>query len=351
MSVNSLFVLSLGLILYLFLAWGFKRLPKEKWQILACVPKEKKEGQSWQGINYTYYGFLQATAYIFAVSLLMVLLGSLAVPKIMVLTLIVFFLTLCAPLSKLIARVVEGKPFTFTVGGASFAGLILSPWLIWATNATLGRAMVFQAPLFITITVIAIAYVMGEGMGRLSCLSFGCCYGKPISQSHPLVRKIFPRFYVVFTGRTKKIAYAHNLDGQPVIPVQAMTSVIYTGAGLGGIYLFLEGFYCAAFFLVIGVSQVWRFLSEFLRADFRGEQRISGYQIMALTSLFYAAGLPFVFPPADVEPARIMVGLASLWSPDVIIFLQLLWLAIFIFTGRSRVTGADLTLYVVRDMV
>lgn len=351
MSVNSLFVLSLGLILYIFLFWGFKRLPKETWQILACVPKKKKEGQSWQGINYTYYGFFQATAYVFAVSLLMVLLGSLAVPKIMILTLIVFSLSLCVPLSKLIARVVEGKLFTFTVGGASFAGLILSPWLIWATNATLGRTIGFQTPVFITIAVIAIAYVMGEGMGRLSCLSFGCCYGKPLSQSHPLVRKIFSRFYVVFTGKTKKIAYAHNLDGQPIIPVQAMTSFIYAGAGLGGIYLFLEGFYCAAFFLVAGVSQIWRFLSEFLRADFRGGKRISGYQIMALTSLFYAAGLPFVFPPTAVEPVRIMVGLTSLWSPDVIIFLQILWSAIFIFTGRSRVTGADLTLYVVRDRV
>jgi hypothetical protein len=30
------------------------------------------------------------------------------------------------------------------------------------------------------------------------------------------------------------------------------------------------------------VTQVWRFLSEFLRADYRGSGRISAYQVMAL---------------------------------------------------------------------
>ena len=79
----------------------------------------------------------------------------------------------------------------------------------------------------------------------------------------------------VFSGKTKKIAYAHGLDGQKVIPVQALTSLIFCASGLAGVYLFLEGHYQTAFLQAVVVTQFWRFVSELLRADYRGEGKIS----------------------------------------------------------------------------
>jgi hypothetical protein len=44
-------------------------------------------------------------------------------------------------------------------------------------------------------------------------------------------------------------------------------------------------------------------------------------------------------------------GIRLLWQPGVILCLQGLWLGIFVFTGRSRVTTATLSLHVVKDQI
>jgi hypothetical protein len=44
-------------------------------------------------------------------------------------------------------------------------------------------------------------------------------------------------------------------------------------------------------------------------------------------------------------------GLSTLWQPGVVICLQLLWVGMFLFTGRSRVTAATLSLHVVKDQI
>ncbi len=54
------------------------------------------------------------------------------------------------------------------------------------------------------MAVLSIGYTFGESLGRLACLSFGCCYGKPLSQCSEQIRNLFEHFNVVFTGETKK---------------------------------------------------------------------------------------------------------------------------------------------------
>jgi hypothetical protein len=46
-----------------------------------------------------------------------------------------------------------------------------------------------------------------------------------------------------------------------------------------------------------------------------------------------------------------MAGLHAFWTPEVILFLQALWLAVFLYTGKSRVTKSILSFHVVRDKI
>ena len=126
--------------------------------------------------------------------------------------------------------------------------------------------------------------------------SFACCYGKPCSECSGLARKLVGARAFVFSGKTKKIAYESGFDGVPVVPVQAMTAVVNTSVGLVGMLLFLNSYYSAALILSLVVSQLWRLWSETLRADYRGEGRISAYQIMALLSILFVMGLAYILP-------------------------------------------------------
>ncbi|MDQ1277389.1 MAG: hypothetical protein QG555_429, partial [Thermodesulfobacteriota bacterium] len=179
-------------------------MPRENWQILACIPWHKNKGEVWQGINYTWYGFFQATAYVLGVSLFLVLMGAAAVPGAAALTLMVLILAVCTPLSRILAGLVEGKRFTLTVGGAVFAGLVISPFLIGAVNTLGGDIFGFRLPMLPTLAAMAIGHIMGEGTGRLACISFGCCYGKPLSMLSPCVCKALGPFVMTFYGATKK---------------------------------------------------------------------------------------------------------------------------------------------------
>ncbi len=352
---NELFVASLGLALFLLLRWGFRVLPGERWQILCAVPKMKRSEGTWHGVNFTFYGLFNAGSVVLATALLFVLLGSLAVPTPGILAIVAVTLALSVPASKVLARLVEKKPSTLSIGGASFVGLIAAPWVTCLVNATLGMWIGFHAPVPATMAAICVAYAFGEGVGRLACISFGCCYGRPLSQVHPFLRKVFGKRHFVFRGETKKIAYASGLDSQEVIPVQAVTSILYCGAGLAGLYLFLDGHYYIALLTTLVTTQAWRFASEFLRADFRGKGKVSAYQIMGLAATAYVSCIVLLFPDSppgtpDLLPDLIL-GLRVLWDPAMLVFLQILWVAIFLFTGKSQVTGCSMSFHVVRDKI
>ncbi len=348
---NALFVFALGLGFGLLLVWSFKTLPGEKWQIFASVPVAKEGPDRWRGVNLTYYGLLNALAYAAAAALMLVLLGSISVPALGIFMVAAAILACCVPASTLVARLVEKKPCTFTVGGASFVGVVIAPWVIEFINGTLGRVMDLHIPVIPALAALSISYALGEGTGRLACISFGCCYGKPLSKSHPVIRKLFENRSFTFFGKTKKIAYASGMDGEKVIPVQAITSMLYIGAGVVGVSLFLQSKFQAAFALSVLITQVWRVLSEMLRADYRGEGRVSAYQVMGVAAAVYAMSLPLVLPSVPLPPPDLMAGLRLIWNPLPLLLIQALAFLVFMRTGRSMVTGSFLSFHVIRERI
>jgi hypothetical protein len=45
------------------------------------------------------------------------------------------------------------------------------------------------------------------------------------------------------------------------------------------------------------------------------------------------------------------IGLRLFWSPGIILVCQLLWIGIFLFMGRSQVTGARISFHVRKDRI
>ena len=123
--VNILFISAIALGISILFWQSFKSLPKEKWQIIGSIPKKKIDDNTWLGMNLTYYGFFNANAYVFATALIFVLLGALEIPIAIIFTLVIIIFTFCMPASKIVARVVEKKPSTFSVGGAFFVGILV----------------------------------------------------------------------------------------------------------------------------------------------------------------------------------------------------------------------------------
>lgn len=346
---NELFLLLLLVCFAAILLWGFRVLPGEKWQILATLPVRRNSNGEWQGLNLTWYGLLTANAYLVAVAMLVLLLGTIGIPLGVILLTATCLLAVCVPASKLVARIVEGKAHTFTVGGAVFVGLLAAPWLIEILNRLPGTT---RLPVLPAMAAIAIAYAFGEGLGRLACISFGCCYGKPLSQCRPIIRGIFRHWSFAFVGATKKIAYASGLEGERVVPVQGITAILYVLTGLAGVELFLNGHFGGAFVLATLVTQGWRICSETIRSDYRGGQGFSVYQKMALLAIPYSliVALGYYNTTHAVLP-ELKQGLDLFWQPAPLIFFQLLWLTLFWYTGRSSVTGATLSFHVHHDRI
>ncbi|MCB2187013.1 MAG: prolipoprotein diacylglyceryl transferase [Deltaproteobacteria bacterium] len=330
----------------LLLRWGFRRLPGERWQFLAAVPVAKNGDGGWHGVNFTFYGLFTALALMAAAATLVFLLGTVGVEPLTILAFTLPLLSAAIPAARLVARWVEHKPATLTIAGAWFVGLLLAPWLAKAASLALDRPL----PVTPCLAALSVAYALGEGLGRLACLSFGCCYGRPLDESPAWARFLVGGRSLRFLGATKKIAYESGLEGRPVLPVQAMSAVVGVTAGLVGLYLFLEAWFTAALLVALVATSVWRLVAETLRADFRGRHRFTAYQAMSLAGLVYASLLSLWF--AENAPRPVLAqGFATLWTPGVLLSLQGLGLFILYFSGRSRVTGAHLSFHVVQDQI
>jgi len=104
----------------------------------------------------------------------------------------------------------------------------------------------------------------------------------------------------------------------------------------------------AAALLPIVVTWGWRFVSESLRADFRGGGRTSSYQIMSLVALVYS--LVFIsILSADGPVPNLLAGFPHVISVPLIAGLQAFWIALFLFYGRSRVTTSTVAFHVLAD--
>jgi len=265
--VNLAFVTILGVFLLSTLLWGFKALPSERWQMIASVPRAKRTDGAWQGLNLTYYGFFSATGSTVGVAMMMLLSASIGVPLVAAVGFIVIMLVISLPASRMVAAIVEHKRNTFTIAGAAFVATILTPPLILGLQRVLLTRQL-EIPILPVVAASAIAYSIGESIGRLGCISFGCCYGIPLREASPTVAKIFRRYSLVLHGRTKKAAYASGLAGEPLIPVQVLTSLLFALAGLAGTGLFLAEMWQAAALIPIVCTWGWRAASESLARIF-----------------------------------------------------------------------------------
>lgn len=132
---HFMFVFGIAVVLAAVYTWCFQNLSKERWQIIGAVPVYKGTDGRWQGVNFTYYGFFNAVAVTLAVVMVFVLLAAADLSPPVVGGIVVGVVCLFTPASKWIARLVEHKKYTFSIGGASFAGLVATPMLLLGINA------------------------------------------------------------------------------------------------------------------------------------------------------------------------------------------------------------------------
>lgn len=345
--MNFAFVVALVIGLFVLLSWGVRTLPAERWQMLAAVPVAKTADGSWRGVNLTFYGFFSATGTAFGSAMMLLLLASLGIPASIAVLLALVLLAICVPASRVIAAIVEGKRNTFTVAGAAFVASLTFPWLALTLQPYATKMLHREIAVLPILAAVAISYALGESIGRLACLSFGCCYGMPLRAAKPVFARLFRRHNLVIHGSTKKAAYASGLAGEPLIPVQAITSAVFAATGLAGLAFFLlQHFRLAALIPVIG-TWGWRACSEWLRADYRGGSRISVYQIMAISSVLYLSILLVLLPSSSLITPDLSAAFAQFFSAAVILLLQVFWVALFLYYGRSRVTASTVSFHVI----
>ncbi len=328
--------------------WGFRNLPGEGWQVALAVPARTSsaEGRFWSAINFTFYGVIAAIAYALACLVFLFLIGATAQPMFAAIFFAGTLLTVAIPASKWVNRLVEGIP-GHTIGGAVFAVMLsvipaitLTGWVVRGLGAQ------SFSPL-ILIAATSVAYVLGEAIGRLACLSFGCCYGKPIDDCTMLQRALYSRLTETYRGQFKKISYASGLANRPVVAVQSIGCCILFGLFLAALWAFWKGSYAASIVIAIAGSQLWRAYSELLRADFRGRAGFTIYQGMAL----FGASLSFVFASLYADANIVSASASAIRGWDAVLrveFLigcQTLALLIMFYMGRSSVTSSRIELF------
>jgi hypothetical protein len=73
------------------------------------------------------------------------------------------------------------------------------------------------------------------------------------------------------------------------------------------------------------------------------------YQAMAIFSAAYLGVLLALVPARASLAPNLADGFAQVSSTPVILALQLLWITLFLYYGRSRVTASTLSFHVVAD--
>jgi hypothetical protein len=347
MMINAIFIAVLAAFMAGLLIWGSKTLPRERWQMIAAVPLVKESDRDWRGMNLTFYGFFSATGSVFGIGLAILLLASVHVSVLVGVILVAGIVLLCLPASRLVAAIVEKKSSTYTIAGAAFVAAMLLPPAVWFGGQYVSRfgLKLYAVP---ALAAAAIAYALAEAIGRLACMSFGCCYGMPLRATSPRLARLFRRFNTVFHGVTKKAAYASGLDEEPLIPVQALTSMVFTISGIAGLTFFFAEYWRLALLVPVIGTWGWRAVAENLRADHRGQTRISVYQIMSLIALFYLSGSAFLMPASGPTP-DLLLALSQTATLPVFLILQSLWVLLFLFYGRSQVTASVLSFHVVAE--
>lgn len=349
---NSLFIVILAAVYAPFLWWANKTLPGERWQILASIPSHKNHNVSghWHGSNITFYGFLLASGGLLGIVTFSLLLAGIGIDFDTIFPLAGGIMLLSTLSSKLVARIVEKKKNTLTVAGGATVGLYLMPLAIWTYNRFMGSGE-GEIPILTVMAALSAGYIIGEGVGRLACISFGCCYGRPLEELSPLMQQVFSRLSCAYEGETKKIVYASGYGGRKILPIQAITSFIYVNTGLVGIYLFLEGYFSQSFALTALISMSWRIFSEKFRADYRGEGKLTVYQRLGIVNIIFCLFLIKLLPIPMSLSVDLHKGFSALWNPATLLFFQAVWITLFLYTGLSKITGSTLSFHVKQENI
>jgi prolipoprotein diacylglyceryltransferase len=347
--MNFAFVAALALGLFALLSWGVRTLPAERWQMLAAVPVAKAADGSWRGVNLTFYGFFSATGTAFGFTMMLLLLSSVGTPASIAILFALLLLVVCVPASRVIAGLVERKRNTFTVAGAAFVASLILPLLILALQPLAAKLLHHKIAVLPILAAAAISYALGESIGRLACLSFGCCYGMPLRDAKPALARLFRRHNLVIHGATKKAAYASGLADEPLIPVQAITSAVFAAAGVAGLALFLLRHFRLAALIPVIATWGWRACSEGLRADYRGGSQISVYQVMAILSVLYLSIFLVLLPSSSVITPDLSAAFGQFFCAATILPLQVFWVALFLYYGKSRVTDSTVSFHVIAE--
>jgi hypothetical protein len=136
-----------------------------------------------------------------------------------------------------------------------------------------------------------------------------------------------------------------------VLPIQALTSIVLGLTAWAGTALFLAGKPAVAFGGVAAATQLWRLYSETLRADYRGEGRISAYQWMAAAAALAGVAVLIWAPEPRVSSPNLAAGLSALASPAPILLLETLFALVFWKMGRSTQTGSRISFHVRADRI
>ncbi|MCF8720981.1 prolipoprotein diacylglyceryl transferase family protein [Nitrospina gracilis] len=350
MTGNWIFCAGLIFFSTVYLYMGCKYLPRERFQFLAVIPVRKREDGSWESLNLTYYGLLTASALGLGVMVFFTLstgAGAALESSLLFLTLVVVAGLIAA---RAFSQWVEGKRHTFTTQGAFWAGGALALPVLALINALPENFHVDPLPMLPVFAALTVGYCLAEGWGRLACMSFGCCYGDPLHEMPLWLRRLFENHCFRFEGATKKIAYAQGWENVPVFPIQALTAALHLVGGSIALAFFLASEFLIAFWVSVGVSQGWRFASEFLRRDHRGAGRWSVYQKGALVALAYAGLLGWILPETEMK-----VIVAGAW-PSILQWKTVLWtltfsIVTFLYMGRSQVTESQVTFRVRADRI
>ncbi len=354
-SLELFFQAGLASILAAVLFWGIRFLASERGQFLAAIPvaKNRQDG-TWLAVNLTYYGLLTASAQILGLLVFLLLVSSAGTSLATAVSWGTALLTISAVSASMLARLIEGSRYTLTVGGASVAVLLIAPVSLTGIEALGWSSEHLQPSLIVLLAAISVAFCFGEGLGRLACLSFGCCYGRPIQSLPPFWRKMLARCSISFGSATKKAVYAGRLGGFDLVPIQAVSAITLSCLGGAGWSLFILGHLEAAFLATALPYHCWRIVSEYFRADYRGTGRWSTYQaasaLMLPWILFWAwfgaqeSRRPQLQP--DLEHA-----LRAIWNPGLLLALQGLWCILLFSAGISRVTDSRVEFHVRRNRV
>ncbi|MFN7972409.1 MAG: prolipoprotein diacylglyceryl transferase [Acidobacteriota bacterium] len=180
--------------------------------------------------------------------------------------------------SKALLAVVDPEhAFSLRTAGVFYGGFVA------ATAVGMWYVRRHALPFWRVCDVAGPAIALGEGIGRIGCLSVGCCWGKETTSA----------LGIVFTSQ-----YAHSVVGVPLgvplWPTQIILSI--NGFLLAAVLLFIARFRRfdgQVFWSFVLLHSVTRGMIEFLRGDPRGSLGpLSTSQVVAIgTALVAVAAL------------------------------------------------------------